>query len=76
MYEFLKNPMILQLYDISAFFDKEHLPDVMQELHESGVKGKNYRLIYKLNEKRVIKVNTAVGMTDEEEVSEGIGQSP
>ena len=69
-----KNPLIIQLYDISKFFDKEHLPDVMEELYGSGVRGKNYRLIYKLNEKRIIKVDTAVGLTEEEEVSEGIGQ--
>ena len=68
-----KTPMLIQLYDISKFFDKEHLPDVMEELYSSGVKGKNYRLIYELNEKRVIKVNTPVGMTEEEEIEEGIG---
>ena len=70
----MKKPTIVQLYDISKFFDKENLPDIMNELHGVGLKGKLYRILYKLNEKRIIKVNTAVGSTDEEEVAEGVGQ--
>ena len=31
-----KTPMLIQLYDISKFFNKEHLPDVMEELYSSG----------------------------------------
>ena len=61
-----KKPLIIQLYDISKFFDKENLADVMGEAYKSGIKGKMYRLVSKMNEKRMIKVLTSVGETKEE----------
>ena len=36
--------------------------------------GKVYRLLSNLNKKRIIRVKTAVGMTEEEEVGEGLSQ--
>ena len=73
-YEIRKKPLIIQLYDISTFFDKELLPDVMNEVFRNGVEGKMYRILYKLNEKRIIKVKTAVGVTEEAEVLDGVDQ--
>ena len=65
MFLMMKKPLIIQLYDVSKFFDKENLADVMTTVHEAGVKDKMYRLLTKLNEKRIIKVLTLVGETDE-----------
>ena len=44
------------------------------EAYPLGVKGKVYRLLYKLNEKCVIRVKTPVGETCEEVRDEGLGQ--
>ena len=45
-YASLDKPLVLQLFDISKFFDREMLKDGMDALYNSGVKGKLYRLIY------------------------------
>ena len=74
LYEMRKKPLLIQLYDVAKFFDKEHLRDVMSEVYQLGIRGKEYRLLPKMNEKRIIKVRTSVGETDETEVKEGIGQ--
>ena len=66
--------LIAQTMDLEKFFDKEQLLDVLNEAYKNKVKGKPYRLLYQLNKKRVIKVVTAVGESDEEEVGEGLGQ--
>ena len=67
-------PIILQSMDLEAFFDKELLVHVLNEAHNNKVINKEYRLLYKLNEKRPIKVTTAVGESEEEEVAEGLSQ--
>ena len=48
-YKNLNKGLILCLYDISKYFDKENLKDCMGELHKHGVKGKVYILVYNLN---------------------------
>ena len=45
-----KKSIIVTMWDLKSFFDTENLADVMSELHKKNVKGKIYRLIYKLNE--------------------------
>ena len=67
-------PVILTLWDVSKYFDSEYLPDVMNELHRSGVKGKLYRLLYHMNENTRIQIQTPVGPTEECEVGETLGQ--
>ena len=66
--------LILSLYDISKYFDKENLKDCMGELHKHGVRGKVYRLVYNLNKENNIRIKTAVGYTDYTEVGENVGQ--
>ena len=46
----------------------------MYELYKNNVKGKRYRLFYKANQFNNIKVETPVGVTEEEETGEGLGQ--
>ena len=46
----------------------------MNELYKSGVTGKLYRLLYKMNQNTRICVQTPVGMTEEQDTGEGVGQ--
>ena len=73
-YEQLKTPLILQLYDISKFFDKENLQDGLNTLYNCGINGKLYRLIYELNRKTILKVKTCVGLSDPVKLGENITQ--
>ena len=41
-YRGLKRGLILSLYDISKYFDKENLKDCMGELYKCDIKGKLY----------------------------------
>ena len=66
--------LILSLYDISKYFDRENLKDCMGELYKANVKGKLYRLIYTLNKDTEVSVKTPVGITESAAVGEGLGQ--
>ena len=46
----------------------------MNELYKSGIKGKLYRLLFKLNKNTRFKVETPVGVTDFLDRGEGLGQ--
>ena len=74
MYNTFKKPLIICYFDFCTFFDSESASDVMNELYKLGVKGKLYRLLYKMNEESFIQVKTAVGMTRVESRAEGISQ--
>ena len=45
--------LIAQSMDLEFIFDKEQLPDVLNEAHKNEVKGKTYRLLYEMNKKRM-----------------------
>ena len=66
--------LILQFMDLEKFFDSEVLSDVLCEAWRNQVRNKPYRLLFEMNRKRMIKVQTAVGDSEEEEVAEGLGQ--
>ena len=70
----LKKPIIVSLYDLTKFFDRENLVDAMDALYSCGVVGKIYRLIYMLNKDTVIEVKTPVGTTEKAETGENVGQ--
>ena len=59
-YELCGKAIIVQLYDISKFFDREMLRDCMDTLYNNGIKGKLYRLVFEMNRETIIKVGTAV----------------
>ena len=54
LYDLLDIPLILEFFDITKFFDKESLRDGMFVVRKAGIKGKLYRLWYRLNEKTKI----------------------
>ena len=58
-------PILIQLYDISKFFDRESFRDGMNSIYNCGIKGKLYRLIFNMNKDTKIRVRTAVGETEE-----------
>ena len=73
-YAMIKQPLIMQCIDIRKYFDKENLRDALNTLYSAGVQGKVYRLWYKLNQNTHIAVKTAVGLTDERDTGETLGQ--
>ena len=73
-YALIEMPLLIQCIDIRKYFDKENLRDAMCALYSAGVKGKIYRLWYKLNEKTQIAVKTGVGVTDVMDTGETLGQ--
>ena len=66
--------LILQIYDIKRFFDKENIRDAMDTLNDIKVKKEVYRTWYKLNKNTRISVKTGVGETEEADVGELVGQ--
>ena len=66
--------LLLCLYDITKYFDREYLRDCMGELFNCGIKGKLYRLTYLLNKDTLISVKTSVGRTEFTDVGETLGQ--
>ena len=74
LYLKLDKPLILSTWDVSKFFDSECLIDVMNELYRSDIRGKLYRLIYLMNQNTRIQVCTPVGVTDESDTGETLGQ--
>ena len=74
LYLYYDKPIILTMWDVSKFFDRESLSDCMNEIYKNEVKGKIYRLLYEMNKNTRISVHTPVGVTEEEDTGEGLGQ--
>ena len=56
----IKKPMIMSLYDIAKFFDREMLIDALDAVYNAEIKGKLYRLLFMLNKDTQIQVKTTV----------------
>ena len=67
-------PLILQLFDISKFFDREVLVDGMNSLYNCDIVGKLYRLIFELNRTTNLRVQTGVGTSRAIKVGPNITQ--
>ena len=74
LYKLCGLALILELCDISKFFDWEMLLDCMDTLYNNGIMGKLYRLIYEMNRETKIRVRTAVGTASAEHAGECVGQ--
>ena len=57
LYIHLGKPIILSMWDVSKFFDRESLKDCMNELYRSKVQGKLYRLLHEMNKNTKISVS-------------------
>ena len=69
-----KNPVIIQCWDISKFFDKEKIEDALLTCYKRDANPKAVRLWAKLNENTKIKVKTSVGESESAEVGAVVGQ--
>ena len=74
LYELMGRAIILQLWDISKYFDRESLMDGLNEIYKNNVCGKLYKLLYMMNKDTKISVRTAVGLSDDRDTGEGWGQ--
>ena len=61
-------------FDIKKCFDKMVLKEAMKELWMKGVKGKHWRLIYKLNSNNILIPTTEIGECSQIKVKEMIKQ--
>ena len=62
-YDYMGKPLVLQLFDISKFFDREMLKDGMDALYSCGIQGKLYRMIFEMNRSTVLSIKTGCGIT-------------
>lgn len=69
-----KKMIIVKLYDISKFFDKETIEDAILTCKKRGADPKAVRLWYKLNEFTKIRVKTGWGTSELEDVGAVHGQ--
>ena len=69
-----KRSAIFQMMDYAKLFDCESLIDCLGELHKNQIRGKLYRLLYRMNEHNEIQVLTPVGLTGVVDTGEGLGQ--
>ena len=74
LYEFIGQALILNLYDISKFFDCENLKDAMGSLYKCGIVGKLYQLIFEMNKSTEIKVKSGSGLSDSKFIGENVTQ--
>ena len=66
---------IITMFDLRKYFDRESIFDCMYELHKSQIRGKKYRLMFRMNESIKIRVETPVGLSDEEDIQDqGLGK--
>ena len=68
LYEAEGKAYIINMFDLSKYFDRENIYDCCNELYRSQVKGKVYRLLYTLNKNSRIRVRTPVGESTSVEV--------
>ena len=69
-----KKPVILQLYDLEKFFDKEMMEDAIATWYKRGADPKAIRCWYNLNKQTNIKVRTGAGISDSRNVGAVVGQ--
>ena len=73
-YKFLQEILVIQLYDLSKYFDKEMIQDAILTCIKRKADPKAIRLWYKLNEHTQIQVKTGAGMSEFAKVGAVLGQ--
>ena len=63
LYDLLGIELLISLWDIQKFFDKENLRDAMDAIHRAGVATKLYNLWFMLNKKTKLRVRTGCGLS-------------
>ena len=62
----------LELLDLVKYFDSENLTDNLAELYKATVRGKEYRLVHKMNKETKLKVRTPVVDSETRTTTEGM----
>lgn len=70
----LKKSVYLFFADLVKCFDRLWLKDCIVDLHEAGVREREARMIFKLNEEATFRVITPAGVTNEIKVNEIVKQ--
>ena len=73
-YNWIDKALILNLWDLSKYFDKEVVADVMDSLYRAGIRGKLYRLWSEFNSKSVVQVVTPSGISEKRTTGANVGQ--
>ena len=73
-YKLFGDLLVLQLYDLAQYFDKEMIEDAVLTCLTRKVDPKAIRLWYKMNEKTQIRAKTGSGMSNVAEVGAILGQ--
>ena len=63
---YFKQTIYIQFIDLKKAFDKMVVKNIMQNLWESGLRGKIWRIIYKINEKAKIRIKINSNTTTDE----------
>ena len=71
-YNYYNQTIYLQFIDLKKAFDKMVVKNILQNLWESGIKGKIWRFIKKINEKAIIRIKTNAANTTDEFTTEDI----
>lgn len=66
--------IILELLDLVKAFDKMQLKLVMNDLWQSGIRGRIWRTIYEINKESIIYIKTPLGITEGREIGETVKQ--
>ena len=74
LYNMVGVAVLIQVYDIKKFFDKESLRDGMATLYKCNIPMKLYRLWFLMNRQTKIQIKTGSGLTEFTDVGEIIGQ--
>jgi len=69
-----KNKINIVFLDVTKAYDKAWLNAILYTLYNSGITGKNWRLIKKLNENLTAKIQTKHGLTKEIQIKDSIRQ--
>ena len=67
-------PVLIQLYDYSTMFDSLNLEQVMIDVHEAGLHGKEFCAVYQVNRKTFMAVKTQDGVSDRQELESTVLQ--
>ena len=73
-YKAEKKPIVLQLYDLEKYFDKEMMEDAILTSFNRGADSKAIRCWYNLNMETQIRVRTGAGISGRRNVGAVVGQ--
>ena len=74
VYKMKNHPLIVQVFDISRYFDRHTLLEVMHWLADASIPDKLYRLVWHLNSNTRVQVKSGAGISGIAVTKENLGQ--